>query len=97
MRRIPEIPLVPQPMTPEARAAVGFKWNDEGGTRHRLGGEPSWQQTAEWPACPHCKEQMSFYGQLDSIGDEYDLADVGMLYVFVCFECLTTKSVLQSG
>jgi hypothetical protein len=40
---------------------------------------------------------MKFYGQLDSIGDDVTLADVGMIYVFVCFDCFTTRSVLQSG
>jgi hypothetical protein len=40
---------------------------------------------------------MSFYGQLDSVGDQMTIADVGMVYVFVCFDCYETKSVLQSG
>jgi hypothetical protein len=40
---------------------------------------------------------MTFYGQLDSVGDGNVVADVGMVYVFVCFDCFTTKSVLQSG
>ena len=39
---------------------------------------------------------MSFYGQLDSLGDQYNLADCGMVYVFVCFDCFESKSVLQS-
>ena len=40
---------------------------------------------------------MSFYGQLDSVGDGMTLADAGIVYVFVCFGCFATKSVLQSG
>jgi len=32
---------------------------------------------------------MTFYGQLDSIGDEYIIADDGMVYVCVCFNCST--------
>lgn len=39
---------------------------------------------------------MTFYGQLDSIGDKYILGDCGMVYVFVCFDCLETKSLVQS-
>jgi len=39
---------------------------------------------------------MTFYGQLDSVGDAVCLADCGMIYVFVCFDCYETKSVLQS-
>jgi hypothetical protein len=40
---------------------------------------------------------MTFYGQLDSINDEFVIGDVGLVYVFVCFDCLTTKAVLQFG
>lgn len=95
---IPEIPLVPAPETPEAKQAVGFKWAGEVvGHRHKLGGEPDWLQDAEIPACASCGEAMTFYGQLDSIGDEHCLADVGMIYVFVCFGCFTARSLLQSG
>jgi hypothetical protein len=96
-RQLPEIPLSPEPQTPEARAAVGFKWAAEGvGRRHKLGGNPDWLQVADVPVCPDCHAPMSFYGQLDSIGDAACLADVGMIYVFVCFDCFTTKSVFQS-
>jgi hypothetical protein len=94
--KIPEIRLVPQPETPEAEAAVGYKWNKEAGYRHKLGGEPNWIQTEEYPRCPSCGEEMTFYGQLDSIGDDYDLADCGLIYVFVCFDCFETKSILHA-
>jgi hypothetical protein len=40
---------------------------------------------------------MTFYGQLDSIGDNIVLADCGMVFVFICFECFTSKSVLQTS
>ena len=40
---------------------------------------------------------MTFYAQLDSINDDFCLADCGMIFVFVCFECFETKSVLQSS
>ena len=39
---------------------------------------------------------MSFYGQLDSIGDSYDLADCGIILVFVCFDCFETRSILHA-
>ena len=94
--RIPEIKLVPQPDTDEGRAAVGFRWNSTAGTRHKLGGEPDWLQPPERPKCPACPEEMTFYAQLDSIGDDYCLADCGMVFVFVCFDCFTTASVLHS-
>ena len=91
---IPKIPLIPNPKTDEAKNAIGFKWNDEAGTRHQLGGKPEFIQEEEWPICS-CGNKMTFYGQLDSIGDEFDLADCGIIYVFVCFNCFQTKSVLQ--
>lgn len=93
-----EISLGLNPATPEARAASGFKWaggNVEPG--HKLGGSPDWIHGSEVPACRDCKQAMTFYGQLDSVGDEVTLADAGMIYVFVCFDCYTTTSVLQSG
>jgi hypothetical protein len=39
---------------------------------------------------------MTYYGQLDSIGDEITLADCGLLYVFVCFDDFTAAAVVQS-
>lgn len=93
---IPPIPLVMSPETPEAKAAAGFRWAGEAmGKRHRLGGTPDWIQGDETPNCS-CGERMVFYGQLDSIGDAIILGDCGMIYVFVCFDCLKTKSLVQS-
>jgi hypothetical protein len=89
--------LVPQPFDEASGALPKFKYADpEVGTRHKLGGTPDFMQREEYPICPNCKEQMTFYGQLDSINDEFNLADCGMIYVFVCFSCFETKSVLQS-
>ena len=95
---IPPFRLLPQPLTAEAAALTGFKWaGKEAGTRHQLGGEPAFVQRPEHPVCDECRQQMSFYGQLDSINDEFVIGDVGMIYVFICFDCLTTKSILQSS
>ena len=96
MDAIPEIRLVPQAETDEARSVIGFKWaGPDAGHRHRLGGEPDWLQEPEWPMC--CGNRMTFYAQLDSIGDSVVLADCGLIYVFVCFDCFTARAVLQSG
>lgn len=83
------------------------------GIRSKLGGEPNWCQYPEIPKCKGCKEKMSFVAQIDSmehdedhnphridcLSDEqqYLFGDVGMLYIFVCFDCLETKSILQCG
>jgi len=66
------------------------------GKRHRLGGMPDFLQPTDFPACP-CGKQMTFYGQLDSINDEINLADCGLIQVFVCFDCFETQSILTSS
>ena len=95
---IPEIGLLFSPRSEDANAAIGFKWaGDAAGKRSKIGGEPDFLQEEESVVCPSCAQKMTFYAQIDSVGDEVCLADVGMIYVFVCFDCFTTKSVLQSG
>ena len=94
--KIPEIPLALAPQAEEAKSIIGFKYaGEEIGKRSKLGGEPDWIQGEETQICT-CNKKMSFYGQLDSIGDSVCLADCGMIYIFVCLDCLETKSVLQS-
>ena len=39
---------------------------------------------------------MSFYGQLDSIGDEFVLADSGLDVDFVCFDCFEASARIAS-
>ncbi len=83
------------------------------GVRSKLGGKPDWVQQPELPKCRECKQPMTFVAQIDSIehGESYNphaidplssqqhymFGDVGMIYVFVCFGCMGTKSVLQCG
>jgi uncharacterized protein YwqG len=83
------------------------------GRRSKLGGEPDWIQSPEWPKCSSCKEQMTFIGQIDSLEhdephnphaidcmsgkQQYMFGDVGMIYVFLCLDCFKTKSVVQCG
>jgi hypothetical protein len=98
VNKIPPIKLVPEPLTEEARQALGYKWADpEIGTRHRLGGEPEFMQEEDIPTCPRCGQVMTFYGQLDSIGDDYDIADCGMIYVFLCFDDFEAKAIVHVG
>jgi hypothetical protein len=84
---------------------------DKLGIRSKLGGEPDWCQNPEVPDCPACKSLMSFVGQLDSIEhkeshnpnqmpykeQQYMFGDVGMIYLFICFDCNETKSIIQFG
>ncbi|MGA2501185.1 MAG: hypothetical protein ABSH20_25890 [Tepidisphaeraceae bacterium] len=83
------------------------------GLRSKLGGTPDWDQSDETPQCPHCNGEMVFIGQIDSIehdakhnphrvdclSDEqqYMMGDVGLIYVFFCFECLQPSAVFQCG
>jgi hypothetical protein len=93
---IPEIGLKLVPHSKEAKDKIGFKWAGEGvGQRSKLGGSPGWIQKEIVPRCS-CGQEMTFYGQLDSIGDDMCLADCGMIYIFVCFDCCETMSILQS-
>lgn len=96
MEEIPEIKLVPTPETPEAKKVLGHKWaSPDIGHRHKLGGKPDWIQGDESPTCPTCFQEMTFYAQLDSIGDDLHLGDCGLIYVFVCFNCSSVSSVFQ--
>jgi hypothetical protein len=97
MPEIPPFRLVPKPLDKQAAALPGFKWAaPEIGTRHRLGGRPEEIQPVEYPTCPHCRSEMTFYGQFDSINDEFCIADVGLIYVFFCFECSEAEAVVDT-
>ncbi len=98
MKQIPSFRLMPQPLNSEAANLPPFRWAaPEVGKRHKLGGTPDFIQPSEWPTCPGCGAKMTFYGQLDSINDEFCIADVGMIYVFLCFDCYESTSIVQSG
>jgi hypothetical protein len=97
MKKIPPFKLVPEPQNDDARNLLGFKWAPkEVGTRHQLGGEPQFLKEDLWPECQGCRERMTFYAQLDSVNDDICIADCGMIYVFICFECYKTASIVQS-
>jgi len=32
----------------------------------------------------------------DCLNDEYCIGDCGMVYIFICFDCLETKAIIQS-
>jgi uncharacterized protein YwqG len=97
MIAIPPFRLVPKPMNEAVAIMPKFKWAKPViGTRHQLGGEPTFIQEEEHSICPDCGEQMTFYAQIDSINDDVCLADCGIVYVFVCFDCFSTTSFIQS-
>jgi uncharacterized protein YwqG len=83
------------------------------GMRSKLGGGPTWQQYDETPKCPRCRQPMSFVAQIDSIHHDSDdnphrvdctsaeprymFGDVGLIYVFFCFDDLEARCVFQCG
>lgn len=98
MKQVPPFKLIAQPLTDEAAELPGFpSAAPDVGTRHRIGGEPSFIEEDEYPRCTSCKETMTFYGQLDSIGDGYELADVGVVLVFVCYDCFSAQAQIRSS
>jgi hypothetical protein len=96
--KIPPFRLVPKPKNDEAKQLPTFKWaDDEIGTRHQLGGSPNFLQEETWPLCPECSRKMLFYAQLDSLNDEFCIADCGMIYIFLCLNCNEVHSFIQSN
>lgn len=73
------------------------------GQRTKLGGKPDWiQGDRSNPDCTKCSKPMTFVAQIDSVEHEWRsnphsvpvsrdqkwmFNDVGMIYVFFCFEC----------
>lgn len=97
--QIPPLRLVPEALTAEGAALLerpSFVW-EELGERHRIGGAPE-LRNSEWPSCPSCAEPMTFYAQLDGLpgSTQFDLADAGLIYVYVCFGCFEVAAALDS-
>ncbi|OGC68835.1 hypothetical protein A2415_02725 [candidate division WWE3 bacterium RIFOXYC1_FULL_39_7] len=95
----------------DSKESVAGTYPDNLGMRTKLGGNPDWIQNDETPICPSCNKKMSFIAQIDSVehqsglnpnsvnalspDQEYMFGDVGMIYVFYCFDCGETLSLLQ--
>lgn len=83
------------------------------GLRSKLGGKPDWAQGDESPRCRKCRKAMTFVAQIDSMEMEsrdnphskvtfsdqqhFMFEDAGMIYVFFCFRCGETQSIVQGG
>ena len=95
---LPNFNLILKPADEVARQLKPFQWaSPEVGTRNKIGGKPFGLQEADYPSCPYCGKKMSFYGQLDSINDDYIIADCGLIAVFICFDCNEVKAEIVSG
>lgn len=97
---IPAFKLVPQPLSQEAEALLERPAHVDPsiGERHRLGGAPDrWNDLGE-PRCSTCGEPMTFYAQLDALpSGDFDLADAGLIHVWVCFDCFQVSASLDSA
>ena len=97
MSNIPPFRLVPEPMNGEAKKLQKFKWApDFVGQRHKLGGTPDFIHEQQIPICK-CSSEMTFYAQIDSINEEFNIVDCGMIYLFICFDCFDVVSIVQNG
>src|SRR5688572_22483792 len=99
-RLLPEIRVTLERVQPGEKAVTG-KYPDNLGLRTKLGGKPNWIHEDCTPTCRQCEIPMSFVAQIDSIEHESEnnplstpyreqkwmFSDVGMIYVFYCFEC----------
>lgn len=98
MLEIPRFNLVLEPKDENAKNMEPFKWaGDKIGKRHQIGGKSEYIDIKDYPLCPSCKNRMSFYGQLDSLNDDYVIADCGLIAVFICFDCIEVKAEIISG
>ena len=92
---LPVFRLITQPL------AQDLADDQDLGRRSKLGGQPTWIQNEDTPNCEDCGEPMTFVAQLDSIGHRqpeaqgYMFGDVGLIYVFFCFDDGATRSVFQ--
>lgn len=98
MKHIPSFRLRMEPLDKAAETMPKFEYApNEVGERHKIGGKPDFIQQEIVPTCPDCRSPMTFFAQLDSLNDEFNIADCGMIYVFICFGCNETRSIIQSN
>lgn len=87
--------------------------SDNLGLRTKFGGRPSWVQRSREVVCPECGKAMSFVAQIDSFNHDsgcnpnridclskspkFMFGDVGMIYIFFCFDCQKAETVFQGG
>ncbi|MBJ9916871.1 hypothetical protein I5784_19100 [Burkholderia cenocepacia] len=78
------------------------EWGESNGRQNlsRVGGPPSWVQSAWYPDCPDCSRKMRFAMQLDSElpqvdGGEWLWGSGGANYTFWCAPCRTSAHLWQ--
>ena len=90
---LPCFKLLAEPVDEYARTMKPFQLAaSEVGKRSKIGGIPFGIKEEDYPECPCCKKRMTFYGQLDSLNDDYIIADCGLIATFICFDCNEVKA-----
>ncbi|MBR1911338.1 MAG: hypothetical protein IJ828_03160 [Treponema sp.] len=95
---LPCFNLILEPIDEKAKKLTPFRWaSPEVGKRNKIGGLPTGIKENDYPICPCCGKKMTFYGQLDSINDDYIIADCGLIAVFICFDCNEVRTEIVCG
>lgn len=89
--------LIPQ--TPVGLVRLGERWRQQDWglandreNLHRAGGEPTWIQDADYPACPGCTRTMNAAGQI-AVEDLWTAE--GICYLLWCDPCAISAVVYQ--
>lgn len=98
-------------LVPTQEAGAQPRYPDDLGLRTKFGGRPDAIQGGndEEKMCPQCLQRMHFVAQLDSFefnaknnpnrkdyrDAQFMFGDVGMIYVWFCFNCLTPHAATE--
>ena len=98
-------PQFPEEPFPETQVGLvptpsRWKWQAWEGNLHRLGGEPTWLQRAEYSTCPQCERTMPLLMQLgDGLPSgkrrSWDWGSGGIAYVCWCDTCSISATFWQ--
>jgi hypothetical protein len=112
-RPLPKFRVTIQRMDEATRQFIQDGYPENLGLRTKFGGSPDWEQDGHDVRCPECGKPMPFVGQIDSFQHDskhnpnradclsdkqkFIFGDVGMVYLFFCFECLQVQTVFECG
>ena len=102
----PQFPADPLPATPIRIVESPSRWQLQDWATsngqenlNRVGGEPTWIQSPDYPPCPECQRRMTFAMQFDSLdidgGPWWLWGSGGILYVVWCANCSVSATFWQ--
>lgn len=93
---IPEFKMILHPLSEEAKELRGINLDSKNiCNESKLGGYPECITSEVWPNCPECGIKMSFYAQLAPVSPDYPICSNSTVYVFLCFDCYESFSIIQ--